>query len=223
MIGGAISDRRNYKNQLKLMGQQHQYNKEMGEINQNYAKEMAIVAMERMISGMETDEEGYFRDNIVAFHRRILGLLMDGYYDASAEVDGILENLHQEVTFLITEINDELDTDPDLKVWLHRFLVQYLQQRQSFGYSFGNGTELMINQAISHNNDDDQVLTPYWEISFIEETGHDVIMTGAGDYQFYPLNDIAMAVECFIARATSENPETRYKESLTLQEIINLS
>lgn len=43
MIGGAISDRRNYKNQLKLMGQQHQYNKEMGEINQNYAKEMAMI------------------------------------------------------------------------------------------------------------------------------------------------------------------------------------
>lgn len=43
MIGGAISDRRNYNNQLKLMGQQHQYNKEMGEINQNYAKEMAMI------------------------------------------------------------------------------------------------------------------------------------------------------------------------------------
>nr|DAF24304.1 MAG TPA: DNA pilot protein [Microviridae sp.] len=43
MIEGAISDRRNYKNQLKLMGQQHQYNKEMGEINQNYAKEMAMI------------------------------------------------------------------------------------------------------------------------------------------------------------------------------------
>lgn len=43
MIGGVISDRRNYKNQLKLMGQQHQYNKEMGEINQNYAKEMAMI------------------------------------------------------------------------------------------------------------------------------------------------------------------------------------
>lgn len=43
MIGGAISDRRNYKNQIKLMGQQHQYNKEMGEINQNYAKEMAMI------------------------------------------------------------------------------------------------------------------------------------------------------------------------------------
>lgn len=43
MIGGAISDRRNYKNQLKLMGQQHQYNKEMGEINQQYAKEMAMI------------------------------------------------------------------------------------------------------------------------------------------------------------------------------------
>lgn len=43
MIGGAISERRNYKNQLKLMGQQHQYNKEMGEINQNYAKEMAMI------------------------------------------------------------------------------------------------------------------------------------------------------------------------------------
>ncbi len=39
MIGGAISDRINYKNQIKLMGQQHQYNKEMGEINQQYAKE----------------------------------------------------------------------------------------------------------------------------------------------------------------------------------------
>ena len=33
MIGGAISDRRNYKNQLKLMEQQQQYNKELGEIN----------------------------------------------------------------------------------------------------------------------------------------------------------------------------------------------
>lgn len=43
MIGGTISDRRNYKNQLKLMEQQHQYNKEMGEINQNYAKEMAMI------------------------------------------------------------------------------------------------------------------------------------------------------------------------------------
>lgn len=43
MIGGAISDRRNYKNQQKLMGQQHQYNKEMGEINQGYAKEMAMI------------------------------------------------------------------------------------------------------------------------------------------------------------------------------------
>ena len=28
MVGGAISDRRNYKNQLKLMEQQQQYNKE---------------------------------------------------------------------------------------------------------------------------------------------------------------------------------------------------
>ena len=43
MIGGAISDRRNYKNQTKLMGQQHQYNKEIGEINQGYAKEMAMI------------------------------------------------------------------------------------------------------------------------------------------------------------------------------------
>jgi len=43
MIGGAISDRRNYKNQLKLMEQQHQYNKEIGEINQGYAKEMAAI------------------------------------------------------------------------------------------------------------------------------------------------------------------------------------
>lgn len=187
-----------------------------------FCRELAIVAMERMISGMEADEEGYFRDNIVAFHRRILGLLMDGYHGASAEIDGILENLHQEVTFLITEINDELDTDPDLKVWLHRFLVQYLQQRQSFGYSFGDGTELIINKASSHNNDDDQVQIPYWEIFFNEETRHDDIMVGAGDYQFYPLNDIAMAVECFIARAISENPETRYKESLSLQEIIEL-
>ena len=41
MIGGAISDRRNYKNQLKLMERQQQYNKELGEINQGYAKEMA--------------------------------------------------------------------------------------------------------------------------------------------------------------------------------------
>lgn len=188
-----------------------------------FCRELAIVAMERMVSGMEADEEGYFRDNIVAFHRRILGLLMDGYHGASAEIDGILENLHQEVTFLITEINDELDTDPDLKVWLHRFLVQYLQQRQSFGYSFGDGTELIINKASSHNNDDDQVQIPYWEIFFNEETGHDGIMVGAGDYQFYPLNDIAMAVECFIARAISENPETRYKESLSLQEIIESS
>ena len=39
MVGGAISDRRNYKNQLKLMEQQQQYNKELGEINQGYAKE----------------------------------------------------------------------------------------------------------------------------------------------------------------------------------------
>ena len=43
MIGGAISDRRNYKNQLKLMEQQQQYNKELGEINQGYAKEMAAI------------------------------------------------------------------------------------------------------------------------------------------------------------------------------------
>ena len=63
----------------------------------------------------------------------------------------------------------------------------------------------------------------YWEIFFNEETGHDGIMVGAGDYQFYPLDDIAMAVECFIARAISENPETRYKESLSLQEIFYLS
>ena len=43
MIGGAISDRRNYKNQLKLMERQQQYNKELGEINQGYAKEMAAI------------------------------------------------------------------------------------------------------------------------------------------------------------------------------------
>lgn len=43
MIGGAIGDRRNYKNQLKLMEQQQQYNKELGEINQGYAKEMAAI------------------------------------------------------------------------------------------------------------------------------------------------------------------------------------
>lgn len=43
MIGGAISDRINYKNQIKLMEQQHQYNKEMGDINQQYAKEMAMI------------------------------------------------------------------------------------------------------------------------------------------------------------------------------------
>ena len=43
MVGGAISDRRNYKNQLKLMEQQQQYNKELGEINQGYAKEMAAI------------------------------------------------------------------------------------------------------------------------------------------------------------------------------------
>lgn len=190
-----------------------------------FCRELAIVAMERMISGMEADEEGYFRDNIVTFHRRILGLLMDGYHGASAEIDGILENLHQEVTFLITEINDELDTDPDLKVWLHRFLVQYLQQRQSFGYSFNDGTELMIHQMSSYRTTDENepVKVTYWEIFFNEETGHDGIMVGAGDYQFYPLDDIAMAVECFIARAISENPETRYKESLSLKEIINLS
>lgn len=43
MVGGAISDRRNYKNQLKLMERQQQYNKELGEINQGYAKEMAAI------------------------------------------------------------------------------------------------------------------------------------------------------------------------------------
>ena len=43
MAGGAISDRRNYKNQLKLMERQQQYNKELGEINQGYAKEMAAI------------------------------------------------------------------------------------------------------------------------------------------------------------------------------------
>ena len=43
MVGGAISDRRNYKNQLKLVERQQQYNKELGEINQGYAKEMAAI------------------------------------------------------------------------------------------------------------------------------------------------------------------------------------
>ena len=38
MIGGAISDRRNYKNQLKLMERQQQYNKELGEINHPRAR-----------------------------------------------------------------------------------------------------------------------------------------------------------------------------------------
>ena len=36
MIGGAISDRRNYKNQLKLMERQQQYNKELGKIDPGY-------------------------------------------------------------------------------------------------------------------------------------------------------------------------------------------
>lgn len=43
MIGGAISDRRNFKHQQALMEQQQQYNKELGEINQGYAKEMAAI------------------------------------------------------------------------------------------------------------------------------------------------------------------------------------
>lgn len=43
MVGGAISDRRNFKHQQALMEQQQQYNKELGEINQGYAKEMAAI------------------------------------------------------------------------------------------------------------------------------------------------------------------------------------
>ena len=41
MIGGAISDRRNYRNQKKLMGLQNEYNLNMLAKQQDYAKEMA--------------------------------------------------------------------------------------------------------------------------------------------------------------------------------------
>lgn len=61
MIGGAISDRRNYKNQTRLMGQQHQYNKEMGEINQNYAKEMAMINNQNAL-GMAKESHNMNKD-----------------------------------------------------------------------------------------------------------------------------------------------------------------
>ena len=41
MIGGAISDRTNYRNQKKLMGLQNEYNLNMLAKQQDYAKEMA--------------------------------------------------------------------------------------------------------------------------------------------------------------------------------------
>jgi hypothetical protein len=41
MVGGAISDRRNYRNQKKLMGLQNEYNLNMLAKQQDYAKEMA--------------------------------------------------------------------------------------------------------------------------------------------------------------------------------------
>lgn len=80
MIGGAISDRRNFKNQLSLMGQQHQYNKEMGKINQDYAKEMAMInnqyalGMARESHNMNKDMWNYTNYENQVAHMKAAGL-----------------------------------------------------------------------------------------------------------------------------------------------------
>ena len=80
MIGGAMSDRRNYKNQTKLMGQQHQYNKEIGEINQGYEKEMAMInnqyalGMAKESHNMNKDMWNYSNYESQVAHMKAAGL-----------------------------------------------------------------------------------------------------------------------------------------------------